>query len=180
MTGAYIQPDLLSRDFGTISDLVRAHARRRPHHAALIHDGRRLDYSELDDLADRVAAALQRDQVDPRHTVAICASTSIDYAALFFGSLRAGVAVAPLADSSAPRALEAAMADSGARILFLDRAVASAWPPAAPAPATSAGAVPRVVIDDSGPSGLEHWMVEQGRIPARIDPEPDWPFNVIY
>jgi long-chain acyl-CoA synthetase len=180
VTGADIRPDLLSRDFGTISELVRAHARLRPNHAALILDGRRLDYSALDRWADRVAATLQRDQVSPRHTVAICASTSIDYAALFFGSLRAGVAVAPLADSSAPRALEAAMADSGARILFLDRAVASAWPPAAPAPATSPGAVPRVVIDDPGPSGLEHWMVEQGSVPARIDPEPDWPFNVIY
>jgi long-chain acyl-CoA synthetase len=180
VTGGYIQPDLLSRDFGTISELIRAHARLRPNHAALIHDGRRLDYSALDRWADRVAAALQRDQVSPRRTVAICASISIDYVALFLGSLRAGVAVAPLADSSVPRALEAALADSGARILFLDRAVASVWPPAAPAPATSAGAVPRVVIDDPGPSGLEHWMVEQGRLPARIDPEPDWPFNVIY
>jgi len=180
VTGTHIQPDLLSRDFGTISELVRTHAGRRPNHAALIHESRRLDYSALDDLADRVAATLQRDQVSPRHTVAICASTSIDYAALFLGSLRAGVAVAPLADSSAPRALEAALVDSGARILFLDRSVARAWPPAAPAPATSHGAVPRVVIDDPGPSGLEHWMVEQGRIPARIDPEPDWPFNVIY
>jgi long-chain acyl-CoA synthetase len=180
VTGAYIQPDLLSRDFGTISELVRAHARLRPNHAALIHDGRRLDYSALDNLADRVAATLQRDQVSPRHTVAICASTGIDYAALFLGSLRAGVAVAPLADSAAPRALEAAAADSGARILFLDRAVASAWPPAASAPDTSPGAVPRVVIDDRGPSGLEHWLVEQGTIPERIDPQPDWPFNVIY
>jgi long-chain acyl-CoA synthetase len=180
VTGAYIQPDLLSRDFGTISELIRAHARARPNHAALIHDGRRLDYSALDDLADRVAATLQRDRVSPRRSVAICASTSIEYAALFLGSLRAGVAVAPLADSSAPRALEAAMADSGARILFLDRAVANVWPPAAPASATSAGALPRVVIDDPGPSGLEHWMVAQGRLPAHIDPEPDWPFNVIY
>jgi long-chain acyl-CoA synthetase len=180
VTGAYIQPDLLSRNFGTISELIRAHARERPNHAALIHDGRRLDYSALDDLADRVAATLQRDQVNPRRNVAICASTSIEYAALFLGSLRAGVAVAPLADSSAPRALEAAMADSGARILFLDRAAARVWPPAASALATSAGAVPRVIIDDPGPSGLEHWLVAQGRLPARIDPEPDWPFNVIY
>jgi long-chain acyl-CoA synthetase len=178
VTGTHIQPDLLSRDFGTISDLVRAHAGRRPNHAAFIHDGRSLDYFALDDLADRVAATLQRDQVGPRHTVAICASTSIDYAALFLGSLRAGVAVAPLAESSAPRALEAALADSGARILFLDRTVARAWPPSAPFDASRT--VPRVVIDDPGPSGLEFWMVEQGRIPARIDPEPDWPFNVIY
>jgi long-chain acyl-CoA synthetase len=182
VTGAPIQPDLLSQEFGTISELIRAHARLRPNHTALIHDGRRLDYSALDDLADRVAATLQRDQVNPRDTVAICASTSIEYAALFFGSLRAGVAVAPLADSSVPRALEAAMSDSGARILFLDRAAADAWPPAvpAPAPATSAGAARRVLIDDSGPSGLEHWLLEEGKIPARIDPEPDWPFNVIY
>jgi long-chain acyl-CoA synthetase len=174
VTGANPQPALLSRDFGSISELVRAHALLRPNHAALIHDGRSLDYSALDGWADRVAATFEREGVSPRQTVAICAATSIDYAALFVGSLRAGVAVAPLADSSGPRALEAAVADSGARILFLDRAMASAWPPSA------APAVPRVIIDDAGHSGLHHWMVEEGRVPARIDPEPDWPFNVIY
>ena len=180
MSGANLQPDLLSRDFGTISELIREHARLRPNHAAVIHNGRRLDYSALDALADRVAAALQRDSVSPRHTVAICAATSIDYVALFIGSLRAGVAVAPLADSSSPRALAAMAADAGARVLFLDRDTASSWPPSAPAPATSAGGVARVVIDEAGSSGLEHWMVQKGGVPARIDPQPDWPFNVIY
>ncbi|MGC1523438.1 MAG: class I adenylate-forming enzyme family protein, partial [Steroidobacteraceae bacterium] len=178
MSGANLQPELLSRDFGTISELVRAHARLRPNHAAVIYNGRSLGYSALDARADRVAAALQRDSVSPRHTVAICAATSIDYVALFIGSLRAGVAVAPLADSSSPRALAAMATDAGARVLFLDRESASNWPPSA-APGSSRAAA-RVLIDDAGPSGLERWMVEEGDVPARIDPEPDWPFNVIY
>ena len=92
-----MQPaDILRRDFATISDLLRAHARMSPDHPALIHDGRTVNYASLDQMADRVAAALQRDGVMPRETVAICAATTIDYLAIFLGGLRAGVAVAPL------------------------------------------------------------------------------------
>ncbi len=123
-----------------------------------------------------MAAALQRDGVSPRRTVAICAAASVDYMALFLGSLRAGVAVAPLAHSSSPQVSAAMMADAGARILFLDRAAASAWPPAA-APASVAAS--RIVIDDPD-HGMHQWMAAEGEVPDRVDPAPDWPFNVIY
>ena len=85
----------MSEEFATIPDMIRAHASARPDDDALIQDDRRLNYAELDDLMDRIAAALQRDGVRPTESIAICASTSIEYAALFVGALRAGVAVAP-------------------------------------------------------------------------------------
>ena len=48
-------------EFGTLSDLIRCHAARRPGHAALVQDGRKVTYAELDALMDQVAATLQRD-----------------------------------------------------------------------------------------------------------------------
>ena len=63
--------ELLAKDFGTIPDLIRSHARFRPHHPAFIQDGATLDYQALDRRMDRVAAALQRDGIkgdrDYRH-----------------------------------------------------------------------------------------------------------------
>ena len=93
---------LLSQDFGDIAHLVHLHARERPDHAALIEGERRWSYGELDAIMDRVAAALQREGVSAGEAIAICAATSIEYAAVFLGALRAGVAIAPLAPSSTP------------------------------------------------------------------------------
>jgi AMP-binding enzyme len=49
---------------------------------------------------DEVAATLQRDGVKPGDAVANCARTSMEYAVLFLGALRAGAAATPLAPSS--------------------------------------------------------------------------------
>lgn len=168
--------DISRQDFATISDLVRAHARKRPDQAALIQDGRQIDYSALDQLTDRVAAALQHHGVRPCETIAICAAASIDYAALFLGALRAGAAVAPLPQSATVRNLEAMMLDARARILFFDEegaGAANAWDAAA-------GACPAVAIDDPGRSGLRHWLEQAPSAPSHVEVKPDWPFNIIY
>lgn len=136
--------ELLAQDFGTLPDLIRAHALRDPGHTALVLDGRSLSFAQLDGLMDRVAAALQRDGVRPREVIAISASTSLDHAAVFLGSLRAGIAVAPLARDSTPAGLAAMVADSGAKRFFLDQGVAQAL-----ADGAQSVAVPRIALDDS-------------------------------
>jgi long-chain acyl-CoA synthetase len=121
-----------------------------------------------------VAAALQRDGVRPRDTVAICGATSIDYAAIFLGCLRAGVAVAPLATAYSPRTFSAMIADAGAKALFLDENLAGAL-------SSAAAAVPTVLLD-AGSASLQRWLANEGSVPAAADAavRPDWPFNVIY
>ena len=127
VTGSRMGPDdLLTRDFAAVPELLRAHALIRPRQAALIHDGRSIDYAALDRRADRIAAALQRDHVRARDTIAIGAATGIDYVAIFLGSLRAGAAVAPLPVTVDARHLAGMVADADARILFLDRPTAHA------------------------------------------------------
>src|SRR5690349_14452373 len=96
---------LLDREFATIPELIAQHARERPTHTALIDDERTLDFAALDAWMDRVAASLQRDGLRRGDVIAICAASSLEYAATFLGGVRAGVAVAPLAPSSTPEAL---------------------------------------------------------------------------
>jgi len=176
VSGRLAEPDdILPRDFATVAELVRAHARTRPQQTALMQHGRTLDYAALDRWADRIAAALQRDQVRPRGSIAIGAATSIDYVAIFLGGLRAGVAVAPLPVSADARILAAMTADAAAQILFLDRSTSEAW-----AESGQRAAARIIVVDDAGPLGLQRWMTAQDSVPAAVDVQPDWPFNIIY
>ena len=64
--------DLISSDFATMPELIRAHAEHRPDHIAIIDGDRSLTFAEFDVLIDRAAAAMQRDGVRSRGTVAIC------------------------------------------------------------------------------------------------------------
>src|SRR5690606_18344103 len=99
--------ELLAKPFLALPDLVRAHAGARPGHTALIQDERRLDYAAFDALIDRIATGLQRDGVAPCDVIAISAATSIEYAAVYWGALRAGATVAPLAPGATPEVLAA-------------------------------------------------------------------------
>ena len=110
---------------------------------------------------DRVAAALQRDGLQSGDAIAICATSSIDYAAVFLGALRAGVVVAPLAPGSTPDGLARMLADAGARLLFTDAAAAETVGEA------GAGKVPRIALDGSAAGQpLESWLAAPGA-PAR-------------
>jgi len=155
------------QDFVTLAELIGAHGAWQRRHVALLQGERSLDYAALDALMDRVAAALQRDRVAPREAIAICAASSIEYAVLFLGALRAGVAVAPLAPSSTAQSLAGMVADCGAKLLFTDRAVAAALGPVSR----------RIGLERSE---FEHWLTPPGARPEPVAVEPDWPFNIIY
>ncbi|MDB5731481.1 MAG: acyl--CoA ligase, partial [Variovorax sp.] len=168
--------DLLGQGFGTISELIRSHAAQSPRHPALVLDGRSLDYAALDRWMDRVAVALQRDGVKPGDVIAISAATSLEYAAVFLGSVRAGVAVAPLAPDSTPAGLAAMVADAGATLFFLDRTVAQSMTGMADTIACR-----RVTLDDSvAGTALSEWLAPFGAVPQAVAIQPDWPFNIIY
>jgi long-chain acyl-CoA synthetase len=167
---------MTNHDFCTVAELIRRHARDNPANPALILNDRRLDYAALDAEIDRVAAALQRDRVKPGEVIAISAATSLEYAAVFLGSVRAGVVVAPLAPDSTPAGMAAMVADSGARLFFLDGAVGDAIGAAA----ASIGAR-RIALDDSTAGGpFSSWLAPPGASPNAVAVQPDWPFNIIY
>ena len=162
-------------EFGVIADLIHAHAQQHPARRALADGDTTLSYGALDALMDRVAAALQRDGLQPQDAIAVCGTSTTTYAALFLGALRAGVAVAPLAPGSTPDSLARMLDDAGARLLFVDAAAAETLSPEAGA------GVPRIALDGS-PVGraLKDWLAPEGARPAPVAPQPGWPFNIIY
>jgi acyl-CoA synthetase (AMP-forming)/AMP-acid ligase II len=164
---------VLADSFHTIPALIALHAAERPAHPALVQDGATLSFAQLDALMDRIAAALQRDGIGPGDAIALCAATSIRYAAVFLGALRAGVAVAPLAPSSSPESLATMAADADARLLFFDALVADAI-----APVWESFQARTVALDDD--AAFDAWLAEAVTQPARVEIQPDWPFNIIY
>jgi len=166
--------EMLLEPFGTVPALIRARAEAAPQSIALIQGERVLTFAAFDALLDRVAATLHRDGVGPRDAIAICAASSIEYVAAFFGALRAGVAVAPLAPSSTAESLGVMIADSGAKIFFVDKAVATEM-------GDTPVAAPRVALDGSDVGqAFEAWLEAEGAEPPVVRIEPDWAFNIIY
>jgi acyl-CoA synthetase (AMP-forming)/AMP-acid ligase II len=164
----------LEKDFGLIPDLVRYHADEAPERIALIDEARQLTYREFDALCDRVAATLQQEGLAPQSALAVCALSSIEYAALFLGGLRAGIAVSPLAPSSTPESLAVMVADCGSPLLFFD---ASTEPVLREIDAK----IKRITLDGSaGGKSFYAWLVPEGARPKPLRIEPTWPFNIIY
>jgi acyl-CoA synthetase (AMP-forming)/AMP-acid ligase II len=178
--------DLLEQPFGTISELIALAARERPTHPALIQDDRVLDFQALDRLLDRVATGLARAGVRAGQTIAICAATSIEYAAVFLGAVRAAVAVAPLAPSSSDESLALMIADCGARLVFVDAAASRALA----ARQRAQDGPGRIALDGGGHErSLNDFLASEGSAPAgsNVPPPPraatitpDAPFNIIY
>jgi long-chain acyl-CoA synthetase len=168
--------ELLSQDFGTLADVIRAHGDEQPAKLALVDAKRTISYGELNALMDRVAAALQRDGVGKADVAAICATTSVEYAAVFLGILRAAAVVAPLAPSSTPESLVIQLKDSGAKVFFLDAQLAEHMAGVI----DQAGAV-RVSLDESGAgTPLSQWLAPEGAKPQLHSVDPDQGFNIIY
>ena len=184
--------DIDAPPFNNLPAMVAAHARRRPDALALVVGTQRLSYAALDALADRVAASLQRDGLQPCDVVAICAGSRVEYLAVFLGALRAGLAVAPLAPGSTPAQLIDMALDAGARRFFVDGDVLAAL--------TAGGALPTASLPTThlpithlpitrldaadGHAPLAPWLIDTpDGAPARPTPveiDPAWPFNLIY
>lgn len=162
--------------FKPLPEMIRELAAQQPKHNALIQDERRVSYAELDAMMDRVTTALQRDGVRPGESISICASTSIEYAITFLGALRAGVAVAPLAPSSTAESIAVMVADSGAKLLFLDAGVAEALKDVLPQIKA------RLIGLEAGAPGaaFADWLAPEGAKPAPAAITPEMPFNIIY
>lgn len=169
------RPDAISLDqpFTAIPELVAHWATYRPDHPALIQDECRLTFAQLDARMSSVAAALQRDGLKPGDALAICAFNSTDYATVFLGALRAGVAVAPLAPSASAESLLTMLTDASPRLLFVDAPLAQHLEPV-----TAQLPCPTLRLDQTAANGLAAWLSDATPEPVAI--QPDWAFNIIY
>ncbi|MDE2464207.1 MAG: acyl--CoA ligase [Alphaproteobacteria bacterium] len=162
---------MVSDAFISLCDRIRATAKARPEALALIHDAQRLSFGALDQRVDQVAASFQRDGLAPGDAIALCASTSLDYIAIFLGALRAGLVVVPLPASSARDSLARMIADCGARHLFVDALCAETLGQ------VQLPAMTGMIVLGSQFSG---WLVPETERPHPVAISPSMPFNIIY
>jgi long-chain acyl-CoA synthetase len=160
--------ELLARSFESYGELIRFHAQERPDHPALIEGERRVSFATLDAMMDRVAATLQREGIRSTEAIAICAGSSLEYAAVFLGALRAGVAVAPLAPSATPRTIADMAANADARLFFADTAAADEL-----APVRTRIAMPWIALDESAAgTRFSRWLAPAGAQPKPVAIRP--------
>jgi acyl-CoA synthetase (AMP-forming)/AMP-acid ligase II len=168
--------DIAAADFIALPTILAAHAARRGSAIALADEHRQVTWAELDAMAERIAAGLQAAGVTPREPVALAATNSVEAALVFLGILRAGAAAALLTSSASGETVMAMLADSTARVLFLDAAMADAIAHL-PFPA----GVTRIAIDDShAGQPMSQWLPPVGTRAAAVAIAPDDPFNIIY
>lgn len=161
--------EILAQPFGTIPELIAAHARERGDKPAVVQGDDALSYAQLNARMDAIAAALQRDGLARGQAVAIVGAMSVHYAAVFLGAIRAGGAPAPIAPSSTGDQMAAMIADSGAGVVFLDADAAATL-------GERAVAARRVML---APEALDAWLADAGA-PSPVELRPGDPFNIIY
>lgn len=168
--------DIVEADFIPYSAILRAHAARRGAAIALADERSRVSWSEMDELLDRVAAAMQRDGVEANEPVAMVGANSVPYALTFLGALRAGAVAAPLTTSATAEALVAMLKDSGSRLLFWDKASADKL-----AGHDLPEGVKTIAWEEGAPGvPFDAWMAPEGAKPVEREPDPSDPFNIIY
>ena len=168
--------DIAAADFMPLPMILAAHAARRGDAIALADERRRVTWRELGAMIERIAAGLQAAGVAPGEPVALAATNSVEAALAFLGILRAGCAAALVTSSAAGETVLAMLADSTARVLLLDRAMADSLA-GLPFPAD----VLRIAVDDSDAGlAMSGWLPAPGTRAAPVDIAPHDPFNIIY
>lgn len=126
ITGVLIgrpDPDLLRDEL--LPEVFVESVRRRPDHAAIVFNGERITYRELDARATKVARALRARGIRAGDFVGLWMSRSLDLHVGLLGILKAGAAYIPFdADAPSDRVGEC-LSDCQARILIVDAATAA-------------------------------------------------------
>ncbi len=167
--------EMLESDFATLPDLVRVHAAERPDAVAAADADRRLSWSELDQLVDRIAARLQQDGFAKGDRTAIAGLNSVEQMAVIIGTLRAGGVAGLVTNSATGEQMAAMIADTGARHLFLDAAAKASLQ----GQAITASELIAMDGSDAG-TPLDAWLSLAGAKPTPVDIQPGDGFNIIY
>src|SRR6185436_14749760 len=96
----------------TLGALLTENARRHPERIAIVCDGRRVTYRELDVLSNCVANTLIERGIVPGDRAAVYLPNGIELVVALCGVLKAGAIVVPVSTRLAPAEVEIMMEDS--------------------------------------------------------------------
>lgn len=114
---------------GSLPELFQAQASRTPDAVAVRAEGTELTYAQLDARANQLAHRLIRLGVTPESPVVLLMERSADVVVTTLAVLKAGACYVPLHHSHPAERLAWVLADTGARVLLTDRAMADRVPP---------------------------------------------------
>jgi len=92
-----------------------------PEKAAVVHDGNRLSYREVNEQSNRFAHALLGQGIRAGDRVALLMENGIDYVISYYGALKAGAAVVPLNTDFKPEGLQDTFRKLSPRVLVFSR-----------------------------------------------------------
>ncbi|MFT4125517.1 MAG: amino acid adenylation domain-containing protein [Gordonia sp. (in: high G+C Gram-positive bacteria)] len=147
----------------TVSTLLSERAALIGAADALVADGRRMTYAELEGEVDRVAHVLADHGAGAEMIVALAIPRSIETVVALFAILRAGAAYLPLELDHPDERLAGILADAAPHLILTHSRVAHRFP---------GTGIERLVIDDLPAVAAPEWAVP--------DVDPDWPAYVIY
>ena len=146
---------------GNLADLVRRSAARRPDATALLHEGSRTTWSDLDAAVDAAASSLVSELgLSAGDRVALCLSNTPDYVTAYFAVLRAGLVVVPINTGYTSRELSHLLGEADARVVIAEEATL-------PAVREAVDTAERAVVDAAGFRDL----VAAGRSGGAFDPD---------
>ena len=105
MTTSMLKP-VLSPEPRLVQDFLETSATLSPYKTAVIHEGSRAAYAEINDWANRLAHGLIAAGVRPGDRVILLSENSLSYVVSYYGILKAGSVVASLNTDIKPEALE--------------------------------------------------------------------------
>ncbi|MEI7530418.1 MAG: class I adenylate-forming enzyme family protein [Betaproteobacteria bacterium] len=163
--------DLIQQPFGLLTDLIECHAREQPHKIALVDEQRTITFFNLNQKINQFANRLLEEHLPPQSVIAICALNSIEYVIAFFGSLKAGMAIAPLAPSSSVLGITGMLNNAQARFIFTDESTSELIHLA-----KDEQKAKRISMSSAS---FEEWL-STNKESVSIPIEAHWPFNLIY
>ena len=98
--------------------LFEAQALRTPNHTALVFEGQRLTYTELNERANRLAHFIGKLGAGQETLVAVCLERSVEMVVALLAALKAGCAYVPLDPSYPTERLAYMLEDAGAPLLL--------------------------------------------------------------
>ena len=110
-----------------IHDLFQAQAERSPETEAVVFEGGKLSYRELNQRANRLAERLRTLGVGPEVVVGLCTERSLEMVVGMLGILKAGGAYLPLDPSHPRERLHFMLEDAGARVLLVQEKLAESF-----------------------------------------------------
>ena len=103
----------------TVADILREQARIIPDETAVIEDGRRISFREIDEASSRIAGRLIAEGVQPQQRIAYLAKNCEHFFAFLFGAAKANAALAPINFRLAAPEIGYIVEDSGAPFLIV-------------------------------------------------------------